>query len=329
LNEDICPNCGTALAGPFCAVCGQNRKSYVRGAWQIAWDIVKEVLEFDSRLARTLVALFFKPGYLSQEFSRNRRASYVPPARLYLILSVIFFAVLALTSRFGILGLEQQGGGGEARIDISSDPGAAELFADLTEAQRERLRAALAHSPNAGGELPAQLHAPESMTGDAPEAATVPTWRRALQDWVIGLIEDPGRAYSEFIANLPIAMFCVLPLYALWLKLLYWRRFYAEHLVFALHLHAYLFGIGTLILLLPDTVPTGTSPVLEVIYGPGVFLNGMLKVVGATYYLFALHRMYAASWMATAAKFAAANLGHSILLILAAGATALAPILLP
>ncbi len=70
---------------------------------------------------------------------------------------------------------------------------------------------------------------------------------------MLDLAENPRGAYETVISDLPAAMFFTLPLYAAWLKLMYRRRFYSEHLVFALHLHAFLFFIGTFILLLPDT----------------------------------------------------------------------------
>jgi hypothetical protein len=46
----------------------------------------------------------------------------------------------------------------------------------------------------------------------------------------------------RMIRLLPRLMFFILPLYALLLKLLYRKRYYFEHLVFALHYHAFAFA---------------------------------------------------------------------------------------
>ena len=48
---------------------------------------------------------------------------------------------------------------------------------------------------------------------------------------------------QRFVANLGGAMFVLLPGYALWLQLVYRNRRlrYTEHLVFALHVHAFWF----------------------------------------------------------------------------------------
>ena len=45
---------------------------------------------------------------------------------------------------------------------------------------------------------------------------------------------------ERFLGNLGGVMFLLLPSFALWLKLVYWRRHmrFTEHLVFALHVHA-------------------------------------------------------------------------------------------
>lgn len=56
----------------------------MRGLWSVVYEFFREMFELDSRLLRTLKALLFKPGYLSSEFSRNRRATYMSPVRLYL-----------------------------------------------------------------------------------------------------------------------------------------------------------------------------------------------------------------------------------------------------
>lgn len=59
---------------------------------------MRETFELDSRLVRTIGLLLFKPGELALEFTRNRRASYVSPFRLYLFVSLLFFFLLSLTT---------------------------------------------------------------------------------------------------------------------------------------------------------------------------------------------------------------------------------------
>ena len=59
------------------------------------WELNREAFEVDARIFQTLKLLLFKPGSLSTEFSRNRRARYMSPIRLYLFTSLVFFLVLS------------------------------------------------------------------------------------------------------------------------------------------------------------------------------------------------------------------------------------------
>ena len=58
---------------------------------------------------------------------------------------------------------------------------------------------------------------------------------------VIRGLNDPDQALDQLVELLPIAMFFLLPAYAALLKIFYLRRkkYFVEHLVFALHLHTF------------------------------------------------------------------------------------------
>ena len=45
------------------------------------------------------------PCWLTQEFLRGRRASYTPPFRMYLILSMLFFGRVLTLLKFLLLGV--------------------------------------------------------------------------------------------------------------------------------------------------------------------------------------------------------------------------------
>ena len=90
-----CLNCGNTRPNSFCALCGQNDRNYVRGLASVGWEFCREAFEVDSRLLQTLKLLLFRPGSLTREFSRNRRARYMSPIRLYLFTSFLFVLVLS------------------------------------------------------------------------------------------------------------------------------------------------------------------------------------------------------------------------------------------
>ena len=71
-----CPNCGRERPESFCPRCGQSDRDYARSPGRVPWhcEFLRETFELDSRLFRTLKLLLFRPGSLTREFSRNRRA---------------------------------------------------------------------------------------------------------------------------------------------------------------------------------------------------------------------------------------------------------------
>ena len=93
-----CSNCNAPLYGPYCHQCGQNQRSILRYIGHLALEVADEVFGFDARAWRTLWPLMLKPGYLTNEYIAGRRNSYVPPVRLYLIISVLTFFTLHLLS---------------------------------------------------------------------------------------------------------------------------------------------------------------------------------------------------------------------------------------
>ncbi len=97
-----CANCMAPLVGPYCAICGQEQDAHRRTVKGLTHDFVKDVVNFDSRLLRTARALFFEPGELACAYRQGRTRPYVPPVRLYLFVSLLFFLILSFAN-LGIL----------------------------------------------------------------------------------------------------------------------------------------------------------------------------------------------------------------------------------
>ena len=88
-----CLNCGTELRGQYCGNCGQRARSRLISLWELLQDAFGDLFEIDSRLWRTVIPLLARPGRLTRDYLEGRRARYMPPFRMYLVLSVIFFVV--------------------------------------------------------------------------------------------------------------------------------------------------------------------------------------------------------------------------------------------
>ncbi|HNP34476.1 MAG TPA: DUF3667 domain-containing protein [Woeseiaceae bacterium] len=88
-----CLNCGASLMGQYCGNCGQRATSRLISIWELLRDAFGDLLELDSRLWRTLFPLLLRPGKLTEDYLKGRRARYMPPFRMYLVFSLIFFLV--------------------------------------------------------------------------------------------------------------------------------------------------------------------------------------------------------------------------------------------
>jgi hypothetical protein len=91
---DSCPNCQNILASDdtFCSKCGQKRihpKDY--SVWHLIVESVGDFFHFDSKFFATLWPLFFRPGFLTNEYLQGKRARYFQPFKLFLFISFLFF----------------------------------------------------------------------------------------------------------------------------------------------------------------------------------------------------------------------------------------------
>ena len=258
-----CANCGHERFDRFCPKCGQNDRDYIRGLPPILGDILKETFEIDSRFFRTLKPLFLRPGELPAEFSRNRRASYISPLRLYIFTSLVFFFLLAATTDFRPpLSAERDGVRAErlqAEVDLESEGDRAasieSLKARLPVPQQRKVDQILARPGMHGPKM--TVYGLASIASQMPKGAADADWYELARYGIARIIdvaEDPKAACSLLLDNLPFAMFVTLPAYTLLLMLLYVRhhRYFTEHLIFAVQLHIFAFIIFTALVALPD-----------------------------------------------------------------------------
>jgi hypothetical protein len=96
IGQSECLNCGIELHGEFCSRCGQKAGHPNPTFHDLIHDFTHETLHIDGRLWSSLRLLFTKPGFLTQEYISGRRTTHFPPLRLYLICSLVYFALAAV-----------------------------------------------------------------------------------------------------------------------------------------------------------------------------------------------------------------------------------------
>jgi hypothetical protein len=105
-----CGNCEAPLAGAYCAQCGQSAHESARSMHALWHDGWHSITHLDGRLWRTLWLLLVKPGEVTRQYMANRRASFLPPFRLYLVLSLLFFALFAASRGHEVLDIQVDAG---------------------------------------------------------------------------------------------------------------------------------------------------------------------------------------------------------------------------
>jgi predicted RNA-binding Zn-ribbon protein involved in translation (DUF1610 family) len=206
-----CANCGGSLlyqpAPRYCPQCGQAT-AWHASTWRTA------VRESFDRWQRTLVTLIAHPGRLTLEHIAGRRRRYVPPLRLYLAASFVFFLVVKVLTTAGtahIVVAPAIDAHGRA-ITAESDP--AVYQATIAAMQR------CVDQPGSCSWL-RTLRARIGLKGAAQAARP-----QALAERMIGLA--------------PNAVFVLLPVFAGLSMLAYRARRmrYGTHFVFSLHMHS-------------------------------------------------------------------------------------------
>jgi hypothetical protein len=353
-----CSNCEARLAGPYCAQCGQHAHESARALGTLFHDAWHVLTHVDGRFWQTLRRLAFSPGFLTNEYFHERRARYIPPFRLYLVLSLVFFGVASLTSAFEPRAAEpeQRAVTPEDRVELersaealahtrakleASGAGGAVAGALLDRAEEGVRKAAAASEPSR-----ADASRATAATGGVAPAASTPTAaapvNRAVEldgadcgsivvsaKWLEPTLRDAcrraqldgGRALAHaFVANIPKMMFVFLPAMAALMLLLYWqpRRYYVEHLVFYLHVHAALFAALTVLMVVGFAA--NYVPPLEVVTP----VLALAVCVYAAWYVWRAMRVHYGNGRAlTFAKFVAIAFCYVVFLAASVAGTAL------
>jgi hypothetical protein len=348
VSTENCLNCGEVLTGQHCSHCGQPATVRVLSLWALVKDVLGDLLNADSRVWRTLWPLAFRPGLLTQEFLRGRRASYTPPFRMYLVLSVVFFVLASFDDPGADVGFEidgdsaniQLGGGNEAPSPSPpAEPGTAPAAPPALDADARRLVDKLVQRvpASAQGDLRRELETTLAATSPAERAAAakvladpcseetlridiggpIEQYEPKLRDACRKIVADQqsfGRALWD---NVPQMMFIFLPLIAAALAVLYFGsgRYYVEHLLFVVHFHAFFFLSGIAMLLLQQLSRFSAGPVAKgFTVAEGVL--GMALAFYIPWYLWrAMRRVYEQGWRKTAPRFVLLGLAYLLSLV--------------
>jgi hypothetical protein len=243
-----CHNCGAPAPGKYCPECGQETRVALPTVRELMRDAAGRLVAIDGRLWRTLYLLLFRPGMLTTEYLRGRRKSYVRPARLFFVMSLLMFAVIRLVADPVTISVASEADA-DAATGVKAGPGAPQA----TQSDSPR--------GNPAPEATIRLEGGDEAALDAVAKKLPAELRKRIDRFKqLSLDEKMEHINSGVLRYAPYAMVVLLPVFALLQHLAYLpgrRRHphrpqrYAEHLVYGAHLHAFAFLMIIAMLLVP------------------------------------------------------------------------------
>ena len=231
-----CLNCNAYLETDdlFCPRCGQKRIEKEDLSFRhLIGDSFFDYFHFDSKFFRTILPLIFKPGWLTLEFMKGKRKSYVEPFKLFLVISLIFFIILPFS---GEKSSEQEQPVKEKAVGTAIGKLKANQLKysigglQLSETDRDSIRQEI---DSTGIKMYVEKH-----------HAKEPGWIKFILRQAYKIMVSTGQSFVTVLEHTASKMiFVLIPVFALLLKMFYVRRkrLYFEHLIFSLHLHSFFF----------------------------------------------------------------------------------------
>ncbi len=329
-----CKNCLSEIDGKYCHFCGQRYHDHKESFGELVYEFVSDFLHFDSRFFRTVLPLIFKPGILTKSYNEGKQRSQFHPIRLYLFSSFVYFflffyfnnyeekfqvennvnpatfiadstkqaekndsLILSRINTLNPIGVNKiesgalipnpKSGINEHKIlPDSNKKSALPISSYLDSLLQNRV------SPQEYLNQQ-KLRSGKNKDGYLTRILTVKNLKINLEGEE-GQKEFLKKLTETFLHNIPKMLFFLLPLFALFLKLLYFRNkqhYYVDHAILSLHYFSLIF----LLLILSNFI-------LDKIFSTDLFTKlavGWMSV----YILIAMKRIYCQSWRRTILKY--------------------------
>ena len=280
-NRVTCKNCEKNFNDnyKFCPHCGQKSDDKLT-LGILFYNTISNYFSFDARFFKSYIPLMFKPGYLPNKFIEGKRLLYLHPAQMYLFISVVFFFLFSFITRETTqefdTALKKGFDKTEAVLDTiqnkvlvdSVQTGALlkplkdnhinigfdskELDSIINSNKKPVVNSSFDFNENKIDSLIA-INASDNevykVMGLNDDAGPV---KRKMYSQALKFYKqrNGGSILQAFYDSIPIAMFILLPIFALLLKLFYFRKgSFSYHLVFTFYFFSFLFMVFSIFIL--------------------------------------------------------------------------------
>lgn len=345
-----CLNCGHPLdlSDRYCPNCSQLNSSKKLTMRDFAEEFFGSIIDYDSRLLRTMSALLLRPGRISLDYVAGKRVTYTNPFRFLLSLAIIYFLLMQMSGDFRSLdrlNLDQQA--------QKVDPGALNLELNVDEIPNAEARAVLdslqgkdsvglidrflegerkkdsairanpkAYFQTVEGGFTGRLVKKSEAFYELMRKDTLYTFEDAAQKYGIESTREnrmsfngasslkralsrPGSFVNDLISRLPLVTFFFLPVFTVFIWLVYIRKkyTYTDNLVFSFHNQSLFFILLIIGYLFENLV--------------GWDINGLCVLAFCIYLYAAMRKFYQQGHFKTILKFVFLNTVFFILAIFA------------
>lgn len=256
-----CKNCNHPFGNSYkyCPNCGLKQGDELT-LKELFNNTIQNYFAFDARFFKSFIPLLIKPGYLPKKFIEGQRLTFLHPAQLYLFSTILFFFLFSFQVNKNAQELNASLSDvfvkktdtlerDEIKDDlndvkqintsgINSESNDLNVFTVFNEKKVDSLIAI--KSPN------------EVIYKEMGLEEGAGFYKRQLFKQILKFYKNPegGSIYKYFIQSIPIALFFVLPIFALLLRLFYYKlKSYSHHLVFSFYYFAFIFFTFSIIML--------------------------------------------------------------------------------
>ena len=305
-KSDYCPNCGHPLENQenFCPNCGQKNTDLNISIGHIFNDFLRDFFSFDDKFFKTVPALLFNPGKVPKEFIEGKRASHIPPLRIFIFLSFITFFLWGMSFKKSTDNetIADDKNKSEEIFKILTDTSETDfLFIDTTKtkANQEKNNNTIDTLGNGVNFSVDTVEANDAgLDIDKEDLAYLLNKENNPTEIVDSIAPDftgfkrhvfiqslrvyqakKGEFLKYLMGNISLVLLLLQPFFALLLKLFYIRRkdfFYIEHLVFSLYFHSFILLL-TIFLFLANFIIGSEYLILFLMLSSFIYLLVALK----------------------------------------------------
>ncbi|MFS4455795.1 DUF3667 domain-containing protein [Maribacter sp. 2304DJ31-5] len=297
ISDKYCPNCAQA---------NSVKKLTLKDFFN---EFFSNAISYDSRLFRTLAALVLRPGKITRDYIEGKRMSYTNPFRFLLSLAIIYFLLMGFSGDFDRLNKLADTSAEDIltfnteaieNLDLGEENEKQQLLTQLdslklgeriNERARKKDSLILADPKKRFKELETKpfwdrYFSKQSFFRVLIRKDTIYSFDDAIMKYgfennlenkmafgssksILKVKRQPGEYLNSLFSKLPFTTFFFLPVFAIFIGLIYIRKkyTYTDHLIFSFHNQSLLFILLIISYLVDRVFSTESAGAFLLVFG--------------------------------------------------------------